>query len=151
LARVRGFRSAAKVGIAEAAGSRILIAMPAPDYVVAYNAHLGRLVAAHGREAAMELVVGGEYAQIGFLESSALIRLGLRPEHTLVDIGCGSGRLPFALREYLTGSFVGTDILDDALAYAARDGRRAVGTVEFGQSVAVLTKAVPAPTAGTDP
>jgi SAM-dependent methyltransferase len=93
--------------------------MPAPDYVVAYNSHLARLVAAHGRDTAMELVVGGEYAQIGILESSALITLGLRPEHTLVDIGCGSGRLPYELREYLTGSFVGTDILDDALAYAA--------------------------------
>jgi ubiquinone/menaquinone biosynthesis C-methylase UbiE len=66
----------------------------------------------------MEWIVGGQYAQIGILESSALITLGLRPEHTLVDVGCGSGRLPFSLRHYLTGRFIGTDILAEALAFA---------------------------------
>jgi SAM-dependent methyltransferase len=93
--------------------------MQAPDYVSAYKAHLSRLIGAHGRDAAMELVVGGEYLQVGILESSALITLGLQRHHTLVDVGCGSGRLPYELRDYLTGAFIGTDILDDALRYAA--------------------------------
>ena len=66
----------------------------------------------------MARVVGGQYDQIGILESSALISLGLRPEHTLVDVGTGSGRVPYKLREYLDGQFVGTDLLDDALEYA---------------------------------
>ncbi|PTY04981.1 class I SAM-dependent methyltransferase [Opitutaceae bacterium EW11] len=79
---------------------------------------MAQLVHAHGREAAMDLVVGGQYRQIGLLESSALITLGLQREHTLIDIGCGSGRLPFALRDYLSGHFVGTDILDELLIYA---------------------------------
>jgi ubiquinone/menaquinone biosynthesis C-methylase UbiE len=73
----------------------------------------------------MEWIVGGQYAQIGILESSALITLGLCPEHTLVDVGCGSGRLPFSLRRYLTGRFVGTDVLGDALAYAREKCGRA--------------------------
>ncbi len=93
--------------------------MQAPDYVAAYKAHLSRLIAAHGRDEAMELIVGGEYSQLGILESSALITLGLKPHHTLIDVGCGSGRLPYELRGYLTGAFIGTDILDEALAYAA--------------------------------
>jgi SAM-dependent methyltransferase len=93
--------------------------MKVPDYVVSYRTHLARLVETHGREAAMEWVVGGQYAQIGILESSALRTLGLRPEHTVVDIGCGSGRLPFKLRDYLSGRFIGTDILEEALAYAS--------------------------------
>jgi hypothetical protein len=76
--------------------------MRVPDYVASYKKHLAHLVEVHGREAAMEWVVGGQYSQIGILESSALRTLDLRPEDTLVDIGCGSGRLPFKLKDYLT-------------------------------------------------
>lgn len=93
--------------------------MNVPDYVVSYRSHLAHLVETHGREAAMEWIVGGQYLQIGILESSALRTLGLQPCDTLVDIGCGSGRLPFSLKDYLSGRFIGTDILDEALAYAA--------------------------------
>jgi len=92
--------------------------MQVPDYVVSYKSHLARLIEAHGRDAAMEWIVGGQYAQIGILESSALITLGLQRDHTLVDVGCGSGRLPYRLRDYLAGGFVGTDILEEALEYA---------------------------------
>jgi ubiquinone/menaquinone biosynthesis C-methylase UbiE len=92
--------------------------MQVPDYVVSYQTHLTRLIESHGRDAAMEWIVGGQYTQIGILESSALRTLGLRPDDTIVDVGCGSGRLPFTLRHYLSGRFIGTDILDEALAYA---------------------------------
>ncbi len=92
--------------------------MQVPDYVATYQEHLARLVQTHGREAAMEWVVGGQYLQIGILESSALLTLGLEPQHAVIDIGCGSGRLPFALRHYLQGSFLGTDLLGEALDYA---------------------------------
>ena len=94
-------------------------AMQTPDYVESYNTHLARLIEAHGRDAAMALVVGGEYSQIGILESSALLTLGLQRRDTLVDVGCGSGRLPYELRNYLDGVFIGTDILNEALKYAA--------------------------------
>lgn len=99
--------------------------MQVPDYVASYQQHLNHLIQCHGRELAMEWIVGGQYAQIGILESSALRALGLQPGHTLVDIGCGSGRLPFALRDYLTGLFVGTDILGEALDYAREKCGRA--------------------------
>ncbi len=99
--------------------------MQVPDYVVSYKAHLAHLISAHGRETAMELIVGGQYTQIGILESSALLSLGLQRDHTLIDIGCGSGRLPHALRDYLEGLFVGTDVLDEALEYAREKCGRA--------------------------
>jgi SAM-dependent methyltransferase len=92
--------------------------MQVPDYITSYKAHFARLVEVHGREAAMEQIVGGQYAQIGILEGSALITLGLERYHTVVDVGCGSGRLPFMLRDYLEGQFIGTDILEEALDYA---------------------------------
>jgi len=92
--------------------------MHTSDYTGRYEKLLASLVEAHGREGAMEWIVGGQYSQIGILESSALITLGLKPGHTLVDVGCGSGRLPFALRNYLTGRFIGTDILGEALEFA---------------------------------
>jgi len=92
--------------------------MQVPDYVASYRAHLAQLIASQGRDSAMESVVGGQYTQIGILESSALITLGLQRQHTLIDVGCGSGRLPFRLKDYLTGRFVGTDVLDEALDYA---------------------------------
>jgi|TARA_B110000467_G_C18330882_1_gene493010 SAM-dependent methyltransferase len=92
--------------------------MRVPDYIASYKSHLANLIEKHGREEAMQLIVGGEYDQIGKLERSALIDLGLKRNHSLVDIGCGSGRLPFALRDYLEGPFVGTDILEEALGYA---------------------------------
>jgi ubiquinone/menaquinone biosynthesis C-methylase UbiE len=92
--------------------------MTDPDYVRAYRKQLSDFIQRHGREAAMEWVVGGQYLQIGILESSLLRTLGLRSTDTVVDVGCGSGRLAYALRSFLTGRFVGTDILEEVLAYA---------------------------------
>lgn len=92
--------------------------MQIPDYVASYRAHLAQLIAAHGRDRAMELVVGGAYAEMGVLEAAALVQLGLKPEHTLVDVGCGSGRLARRLTGYLKGKYVGTDLLEEALDYA---------------------------------
>jgi SAM-dependent methyltransferase len=93
--------------------------MIVPDYVRSYQLHLEHLIKHHGREAAMELVVGGQYQQIGILESSALVTLGLLPDHTLVDVGCGSGRLAFHLKSYLSGKYIGTDILEASLRFAS--------------------------------
>lgn len=119
--------------------------MQVPDYVASYQAHLAHLIQAHGREAAMEWIVGGQYAQIGILESSALLSLGLQPSHTLVDIGCGSGRLPYALRHYLQGGFLGTDILEETLAYA----REKCGRPEW-RFVTTFEPAIPAEDASAD-
>jgi hypothetical protein len=76
--------------------------MEVPHYIKAYEQTLDSLIASHGREEAMSLIVGGQYHAIGILESSALITHGLRPEHNVIDVGCGSGRLAVALRFYLT-------------------------------------------------
>jgi ubiquinone/menaquinone biosynthesis C-methylase UbiE len=92
--------------------------MNIPNYVTAYKQHLASLIEIHGKEEAMALVVGGDYEQIGVLERSALISLGLKPSHNVIDVGCGSGRLPFALKDWSKGIYVGTDIMEEALDYA---------------------------------
>lgn len=89
-----------------------------PNYQTAYESHFDQLVATHGRSRALELVVGGKYEEVGQLEFFALRQLGLVPEHAIVDVGCGSGRLAAAVQSYLTGRYWGTDILTSALAYA---------------------------------
>lgn len=99
--------------------------MPIRDYQATYERHLAKLIDEHGRERAMELVVGGKYHESGRLEAWALRQLGLRPENSVVDVGCGSGRLALGLEGFLTGKFVGTDVLAEALDYArSRCGRR---------------------------
>ena len=42
--------------------------------------------------------------------ATLLVRAGLHPEHTVLDLGCGLGRVALPLTQYLTGSYFGLDI-----------------------------------------
>lgn len=42
---------------------------------------------------------------------------GLRPEHRVLDIGCGIGNLAIGLKEYLRGGYDGVDIHPEAIAW----------------------------------
>ena len=72
----------------------------------------------------MDLIVGGQSKAIGILEHSVLATLGLRPTDTIVDVGCGSGRLSTRLAPTHAGVFIGTDLLPDVVDYAARKAGR---------------------------
>ncbi len=119
--------------------------MTRPDYTRTYQDHLDALIRTHGRERAMELVVGDYYHEIGALEKAALIQLGLAPTHTLIDIGTGSGRLPYQLRDYLSGHFLGTDVLAELLDHAREKCGRPDWTF-----TAVTGPEIPAPDATAD-
>ena len=68
---------------------------------------------------AMSRAVGGSYDALGEVEKQMLIGYGLEPAHTLIDVGCGSGRLAKALVPYLTtGRYLGTDVVQELLDYA---------------------------------
>jgi len=45
---------------------------------------------------------------------------GLRPEHRVLDIGCGIGNLAIGLRDYLHGGYDGLDIHPEAIAWCQR-------------------------------
>ena len=61
--------------------------------------------------------VGGSFDAIGYLEKQLLLHHGLMPNHSLVDIGCGSGRLLSQLGDDDLASYLGTDISVELLSH----------------------------------
>ncbi|HWA10135.1 MAG TPA: class I SAM-dependent methyltransferase [Opitutaceae bacterium] len=94
------------------------------DYVATYRKSLQDLIRRHGEARAMDLIVGGEFETIGIIEGSVLKTLGLDPSHSVVDVGCGSGRLAARLAPWLRGPYQGCDILPELADHAARICRR---------------------------
>ncbi len=65
--------------------------------------------------------VGGNWTMSGPMQLERLQKYGLKPHHTLLDIGCGSLRAGLLLCEYLnTGNYTGTDISAEILEAAKR-------------------------------
>ncbi|OIR15126.1 hypothetical protein GALL_42450 [mine drainage metagenome] len=74
-----------------------------------------------GAPNAHEQAVGGEFEAWGKLEFSLLRHIaGLQRHHSVVDVGCGSGRLALPLSGWLEGPYLGTDILPDLLLHAEK-------------------------------
>lgn len=77
-----------------------------------YEAH----VAFHPEQ---ESVGNGPYDAIGRIELDLLKQEGLAPEQTLLDLGCGNGRLAVHAIPYLQGGqYIGTDVSSRMLAQA---------------------------------
>jgi len=88
------------------------------DFRESYPRLVESLKQAHGNEQAMKLSVGGEFEAIGFLELETLKHVGLREDSYLIDVGCGSGRLAKPLAQYLTGRYLGIDIVSELVDHA---------------------------------
>jgi SAM-dependent methyltransferase len=90
-----------------------------------------------GKENPHQAAVGGDFETMGKLEFFLLQSLGLKPESSVIDVGCGSGRLATQLAHWLSGPYLGTDILqvllDQANALCGRPEWRFVRT--GGQSI----------------
>lgn len=69
---------------------------------------------------AMRAAVGSDFDANGVIQRELLVQHGLRPQHSLIDVGCGSGRLAVALSPYLTGRYLGIDIVPELAEYAAK-------------------------------
>lgn len=86
------------------------------DFLTAYSKHTDLRVEADPHQA-----IGGEWETHGILQRDFLIEQGLKPEHRLLDLGCGTGRLARVIVPYLNeGHYTGVDISPKALAYAAQ-------------------------------
>ena len=73
-------------------------------------------VAAAVASGAHREAVGGEWHEVGLLQLEFLRRHGLRPDHTLLDIGCGCLRFGVQAVAYLEpGRYWGTDLRPELL------------------------------------
>lgn len=89
------------------------------DLKRAYEAAVAQLEAAYPRDEAMALAVGGgDFDVIGAVEVGLLKHYGLQPNHHLIDVGCGSGRLAKPLSAFLAGKYSGFDLVPNLVSYA---------------------------------
>jgi len=89
-----------------------------------------RLYEAHAQAHSAEDAIGGSFDLVGRLELEVLLMAGLGPSDTLVDLGCGTGRLAVhAIPALSDGRYVGIDISDSMLREARERVRGIAGQV----------------------
>ncbi len=88
------------------------------ESVSAYEKHVADLQQQLGRDVALRQAIGGDFVAVGKLEYHLLRSLGLRDGHSVIDVGCGSGRLACQLAPYPGIRYLGTDVVADLLQYA---------------------------------
>ena len=98
--------------------------MDESHFVRTYQAHTGNLLESEeDPERALELAIGGgsheEFVGIGEMQLQLLKAHGLKPDDSLVEVGCGSGRLAARLRGWLRGPYLGIDVVPALLDRAA--------------------------------
>jgi SAM-dependent methyltransferase len=76
------------------------------------------------KDAALKEAIGGEFEAFGAIERDMLIHYGLQKQHCVADVGCGSGRLTLPLSKWLTGAYIGSDVVPDLLDHAKRHADR---------------------------
>jgi ubiquinone/menaquinone biosynthesis C-methylase UbiE len=94
--------------------------MKLPNFKKSYIKHTKKLIKTYDTPKAMSLAVGGEFEAIGKLEFALLRQCGLERNHTIIDVGCGSGRLAVQLKNYLDGKYIGIDVVKKLFKYAER-------------------------------
>lgn len=73
----------------------------------------------HPLDEAMSLAVGGNWDGTGNIGSDILVHCGVRDGMSVLDFGCGSGRMASKLSQKVNlGSYVGMDVIPELLAYA---------------------------------
>jgi SAM-dependent methyltransferase len=85
----------------------------------------------------MQLAVGGEFEAIGILERELLIRFGLKKNGYIIDVGCGSARLAKPLSEYLSGKYLGIDIVPELVEYSRNLVKRPDWRFEVAEGLSI--------------
>lgn len=95
--------------------------VPIRHYVRDYELLVRHLVETVPLDEAMSRAVGGGYDEFGGLEVGILEAVGLQDGQSVIDIGCGSGRLAKHLGlRFPNVRYLGTDVVQTLLDYAAR-------------------------------
>src|SRR4030095_15090886 len=87
---------------------------------LSYPEFIERLKRDLGHDRAMEAAVGRHFDPVGEVLRAFLIQNGLLPQHYLIDVGCGAGRLAKHLAHYFSGTFLGTHVLPALVPPGAR-------------------------------
>jgi SAM-dependent methyltransferase len=87
-------------------------------FVEDYERLVKRLMAEHPIDEAMSRAVGGGYDAQGRVQATILCHFGLSNGMSLIDLGCGSGRLSAAIGRVVNIDYLGIDIVQDLLDYA---------------------------------
>jgi len=83
-------------------------------YLDAYTAHTDARIA----EGDAQRAIGGSWEEMGKLQFDFLVKKGLKPHHTMLDIGCGTLRGGRHFIKYLdAGKYAGFDISAKAIEY----------------------------------
>ena len=92
-----------------------------PHYIREYGALLDLLRRSHSDEdAAMHKAVGGSYEREGERQAEMILARAPAGPFTLLDVGCGSGRAAYALRDVERLTYFGVDIMPDLIDYARK-------------------------------
>lgn len=90
-----------------------------------HTERLGRLLDKMPLEDAVRAHVGkmDQYERIGAIERQILLRFGLKDGDSLVDVGCGSGRLAKSLQDMPNLDYLGTDVVELLIEYCRNNYR----------------------------
>jgi ubiquinone/menaquinone biosynthesis C-methylase UbiE len=99
---------------------RRLQAKDRKHFVDEYETFVRELIASHPLDEAMSLAVGGNYDVVGKIQVAILRGCGIRETSSIIDLGCGSGRLAKYLGlTFPQINYLGTDLVQELLDYAA--------------------------------
>ena len=93
-------------------------------FLTGYEQLVKNLLASLPEDAAAAQAVGGDFEYFGVLEHALLRGEGLRDGSTVIDVGCGSGRLATKLARYPKLRYLGLDVVPELLDYARRKAGR---------------------------
>ena len=96
-------------------------------FLLGYEQLVKNLLQSLPEDDAAAQAVGGDFEYFGVLEHALLRGEGLRDGSSILDVGCGSGRLATKLGRYPALRYLGLDVVPELLDYA----RRKVGRPDF--------------------
>jgi ubiquinone/menaquinone biosynthesis C-methylase UbiE len=87
-------------------------------FIKRYRKYIKTLINLYPLDEAMSMAVGDGYYEVGQIEKNILLYYGLKPNMSILDYGCGSGRLAHALPSEYDLNYLGIDIVEELLDYA---------------------------------
>lgn len=83
-----------------------------------YNKLVKDKLKSNNKHDAMAQSIGDNFYHFGVFQKELLFQYGLKNGDTILDFGCGSGRLAYALKELRDLGYIGIDVVEDLLDYA---------------------------------